>query len=283
MVHPLVYRTDDVTRWGLGQGSDLAAVTIDLDFWYLFSALDTLESTVAANTTVSIDFISTVGNKLYVHLTNHAVEGPFTIPALFWAPKGNWAPATIYNPLDVVSNDGALYIVNVTHTSAGTFSVFATDGLGHDLYTLLLEQPMNELPLGGTPGQRLAKSTNSPYQTEWVTDFVRLAIFVEGQPLPNEEVAQYNVVDHMFFPAGLVGSIAYSGSITHSAVSWTINKNGAPIGTIDFNGPSPATVNATFSTQVTLVPGDIITVIAPAIPDTVQANISITLVASLTL
>lgn len=279
----LVYRTDDLTRWGLGQGSDLGATVIDLNFWTLLQDVTALQALVTSNTTISIDYISVVGSQLYIHLTNHAVEGPFTIPVAFWNPRGNWGPLLVYAPLDVVSVNGALYIVNSAFTSAATFSPFATDGAGHNLYTLLLQQPMNEFPAGGTPGQRLAKLTGSPYTSEWASDFVRLCLFIGGQPSSGELVLQYAVTDHITFPLGLAGSVAYSATDAAAPAIFQINLDGAAIGTITF-APSPSPdATVAFSAAISCVPGNIITITAPSPQDANLANISFSIVAALTL
>lgn len=282
MVSSLVYRTDDGTRWGGGQGSDLAAQTIDRNFWTLFSAIQALESN--HNIFAGIDYVSQPlnGNTFYIHLTDHRVLGPFTLPTAQWKPRGNWAPITAYSAFDVVSDNGGAYLVTSPHTSAATFSPFATDGIGQLLYVLVLSSPSNMIPNGGTTGQRLAKSTGSPYATEWISDFIRLAVFVEGQPTPSEVLMQYPVVDHMTFPAGLVGSVAFDNVPCAGPVSYTLAKNGAAIGSIDFHGPSPSTVSVSFSARVACVPGDVITLVGPSVIDATQAGISFTLVAELT-
>src|ERR1035437_10059308 len=175
MVASLTYRTADGARWGGGQGSDLAAVTIDLNFWLCFSAIQALEDNIAVN--AGIDYINqpSGGNLFYVHLTNHAVLGPFVIPTAQWKERGAWATTTTYSPYDLVTNNGSLYLVLVAHTSGGgAFSPGATDGLGHNLYSLLLASPANSLPAGGSVGQKLVKSTSTPYVTEWKDDIVRM-------------------------------------------------------------------------------------------------------------
>lgn len=283
MVASLTYRTNDVTRWGGGQGSDLAAVTIDLNFWTLFSAVQGLQS--AASVGAGIDFINQPanGNLFFIHLTDHRVLGPFVIPSSQWNGRGEWAPLTAYAPFDVVSNNGSLYLITIAHTSVSTFSAFATDGLGHSLYVLILSSPANSLPTGGVAGQRLAKASGSPFVSEWVTDFIRMFVFVSGQPNSGETLLQYTVADHMTLFAGLPGTVIHANTPTQSHVSYTLNKNGSAIGSIDFVGPSPFSVSVTFPANVTFVPGDIITLVAPALPDAAQADISFTIVASLTL
>jgi hypothetical protein len=277
----LTYRTADGTRWGGGQGSDLAAVTIDLNFWTLFAAVEALETSAVVN--VGIDYINQPagGNLFYVHLTNHAVLGPFTIPTAQWNARGAWAPTTVYAAYDVVANNGSLYLITIPHTSASTFSAFATDGLGHNLYNLLLQQPADQLPAGGTPGQRLVKSTSSPYTSEWLTDDIRLALFIAGHPNAGELVLQYVATDHFIFPAGLAGSAVFSNTAATTPSVLQLNKNGATIGTITFAASPHVTV--VFSAAVSCAPGDIITITAPVLQDATLADISLTLVGGLTL
>lgn len=279
MVANLTYRTDDITRWGSGAGSDLAAVTIDLNFWILWDALNTLERNPATGR--GIDFISMVsGNQLFVHLTDHTVLGPFTVPTAIWNPRGNWFSGITYAPLDVVSENGALYLINVPHTSAGTFNPNANDGLGHQLYTLLLEQPQNEIPTGGTIGQRLVKASGSPFAMQWDSDRIRLALFIGGQPDDGELVLQYPITDNMTIPAGFAGSVAYAAVDSSAPAVFQVNIDGAAIGTITFHGSPHAT--AQLSADVHCVPGNVLTITAPSPQDATLANISLNLVANLT-
>jgi hypothetical protein len=278
MVANLVYRTDDITRWGSGQGSDLAAVTIDLNFWTLWQAIQTMQNNPATGR--GIDYISQVqGDQLFVHLTDHSVLGPFTVPTSIWNARGNWFPNVTYAPLDVVGENGALYLVNIAHTSATTFNPNATDGLGHNLYTLLLEQPQDELPAGGTVGQRLVKSSGSPYVTKWESDKVRLSLYIEGPPQAGEVVLQYGAVDHMTLPAGLAGSVVYAQIEATAQATFELTQNGNVIGTITF-GHSP-TITVSFPVAINIVPGDVLQLIAPSPQDVSLANISFTLVALL--
>lgn len=284
MVANLTYRTNDATRWGTGAGADLAAVTIDLNFWILWSALSSVQSSIPAAGR-SIDYIAlTGGNSLMIHLTDHSVQGPFVVPSEIWNPRGNWAATTVYAPLDVISENGSLYLVNVAHTSGSTFNALANDGLGHNLYTLLLAQPADTLPTSGVIGQKLVYTGGSPAFAAWENEYVRLALFVPGQPSAGTTLLQYCVTDHMQLPIGLLGSVAYSAVPSLTTQSYPIFQNGNPIGAIIFNGSgsSPSDVDVAFTTVINLSPGDILTINAPAAPDVNQANISITLLATLT-
>lgn len=284
MVTSLTYRTDDVTRWGGGNGSDLAAVQVDLNFWTLFSAVQALEDH-ADGAGAGIDFINqpAAGNLFFVHLTDHRVLGPFVIPTAQWNPRGEWQPTTAYAAYDVVYEDGSLYLITIPHTSGSTFSAFSTDGLGHLLYNLVLQQPADELPVGGTPGQRLIKSSSSPYKTEWGSDFIRLNCFVEGLPQPSELLMQYLVTDHMFLPQNLTGTVIFQSIQSATTVVYTLAQNGNVIGTITFEGPSPIDILVSFPTDVFFIPGDVLTLTAPPSPDLAQQDLSFTFLATLTL
>lgn len=275
----LTFRTEDQFRWGDGLGSDLSAVLIDLNFWKLYSAVAALED--HQDSFAGIDYMVLNGDQLFVHLTDHRVLGPLTIPSSQWHPRGEWQALIGYAPFDVTSNNGRLYLVNVQHTSAATFSAFATDGFGHDLYTLILEQPATQFPAGGTLHQRLVKSSESPYQTEWLSDRIRLALFVSGQPNPSETVLQYVVADDMTFPSGLVDSVMFQGIPAGGDVSWTLFKDDDAIGSVDFSGPSPEAITVTFPTSIDFIPGNVITLVGPAVPDSMQADVSFTFVANL--
>ncbi len=281
MVASLTYRTNDNTRWGGGQGFDLAAVQIDINFWTLFSAVQALED--HREFAAGIDFITqpTNGNIFYVHLTDHRVLGPFTIPTSKWQPRGTWAATTPYALYDTVGFNGQLYLVITPHTSGSVFSPFSTDGHGNLLYVLILDQPTNSIPLNGVVGQYLARAAGSPLFTEWRDYRIRLTVTIEDQPIANELIFQYPVVETMVLPAGLVGSAFFSAVGTSSNVQYGLYLNGSFIGAINFNGPSPETVTVDFPVDVTLVEEDVLTLRAPTVPDISQADISFTIVAIL--
>lgn len=284
MVASLTYRTADFTRWGGGQGSNLSATQVDLNFWTLFEAIQAIQS--EPDNFAGIDFITVMaGDQLYITLTDHRVMGPFTLPTSEWNPRGVWQPNTAYAPFDVVTFNGSLYLITIGHTSAATFSPFATDGNGHNLYNLILNSPDNVLPLNGSLGQRLVRQTGSPLATSWEYDRIRMYVFIAGQPDPGGLYLQYPVGDFMSLPQGLAGSVfyAHNSSIAPTTYTLSIIRDGAPfaIGTITFN-VSPPDVTVAFPSQVNLEPGDIVTLTAPGLPDAAQANISFLLIANLT-
>ena len=282
MVDSITYRTTDDARWGSGQGSNLAPHQIDVNFWVLYSQLQTLLSEIAL--TASIDSFQVIGNQLYVHLTNHTILGPYTLPQATWNFRGQWAPTTEYFVNDVFQYGDVVYIVLFHHTSAGTFDPFANDGSGHDYYQALLQAPSNGLPDGGIPGQVLVVQTaGSPHGvpvSAWQSLTRNIALFAQGVMAPSELLMQYVVPEDMTLPLHLSSpnSKAYSAGIPATTQTFTIYKNNVSIGSVAFH--SDGSVVFTLATAVSFVPGDVLSITSPSVPDAHQHDVSITLVAT---
>lgn len=130
----LTYRTTDLARWGVGKGADLTPTEVDLNFWEL---LQDVNEAIAASAGKTIDYISQTGTQLYIHMTDHSIQGPFELPSATWSFRGEWQPSTLYAVNDVVSNSGGVYAVLYDHVSDTSFDPNALDG-GHQLYQLIL-------------------------------------------------------------------------------------------------------------------------------------------------
>ncbi len=277
----IIFRSDDGTRWGTGQGSDLSAAQIDVNFWELYSAITALQDHSANG--AFIDFFSVTGNNLYVHMTDHSVLGPYTLPVAQWNFVGPWQPETAYAVMDTFNGpDGGLYVVIYAHTSDTTFDAGANDGFGHQFYTPLIAPTESLMPAGGTVGQRLAKIDSTDYNAEWVDEPTSLAVFAGGTVSANEVLFRYVVTKNMTLLAGLPDTQAANATDTTVGTSFNILKNGASAGTIDFLASPAGSFDVTFTADVTLVPGDVVSITAPSSPDPHQTDISITLVAVLT-
>lgn len=136
----ITYRTADLARWGSGLGRPLHAAEFDMNFWTLQVAVEQLQTDLPA-AAVGISYFSVVGAEFYVHMDDHTVLGPYTLPTLSWNFVGVWTTATVYAVGDVFTHGTATYLVTYAHTSASPFDANATDGLGHNYYGLLLEGP----------------------------------------------------------------------------------------------------------------------------------------------
>jgi len=97
-----------------------------------------------------------------------------------------------------------------------------------------------------------------------------------GSPAASQIVDRYIFATAVTFPAGLAGSYGAAGTAATAATTFTIAKNGAAIGTMQFAAGATA-ASFTLSSAVTLAPGDVLTIAAPATPDASLANLAWTL------
>src|SRR6266403_2918398 len=163
-----IYReTDPVSgRWiGNSGGINLSAFQIDQNFYQILSTLATIQA--GLTTTVSIAYITQTANTFTFHMTNHTLQGPFTIPQSTFVDRGAWAPLTLYSVNDTFHVNGTLYLVIFAHTSQATFSAGANDGLGHNYYSAMLSLPGAVLPPGGAASMMLTKSDGHDFNVYW--------------------------------------------------------------------------------------------------------------------
>jgi len=159
------YRTNDVTRWGTGKGSDLGPAEVDINFWDLIQRMATQEARPDPGPT--IDHFSTSGALFYVHMSDGSVLGPYTLPVATFNDRGEWLPETAYAVMDTFTINGGLYVVLFDHTSDTSFDPGANDGAGHDYYSLMVQTPGSPIPVGGAVGQVVQKSTTTDYTVAW--------------------------------------------------------------------------------------------------------------------
>jgi hypothetical protein len=158
-------------EWGPGQGTKLSAPQADDNMWALASAVVALQDHAGVGVGIaSIEQIN--ATQFMIYLTNGNGEGPFTLPTNPWNFTGPWLPDTPYLPNDVVTANGAVYLITLSFTSASAFSPSATDGDGHLLYNLLLSNPDTVLPAGGLTGYTLVKRSNANYDVAWGTNAI---------------------------------------------------------------------------------------------------------------
>lgn len=82
----------------------------------------------------------------------------------------------------------------------------------------------------------------------------------------------------LILPVNLTGSYALATVAAAASTVFTLYKNGASIGTVNF-AASATSGTFSFLTSTSFVPGDYLDMIAPATPDGTLANIGITLLA----
>jgi len=101
-----------------------------------------------------------------------------------------------------------------------------------------------------------------------------IALFVGRRPDPSEVVARYAFTANVVFPTGLAGSRASAGTAATGSPAFSLRRNGVEFGTCSFSG---ATGSFSSPSGANFVPGDVLTVVAPASVDATLEDISITL------
>jgi hypothetical protein len=132
----LTFRNDG--DWGTGKGAKLTSTEGDDNIWNLHSRVLVLEQDQPEAISIS-DFIIE-GNLLTIVLSDNSTRGPFVLPAGQWQWFGEWQSGTMLLANYVITKDGAIYLVLVTHTSAVTFDPGQVTG-SDQTYQLLLAKP----------------------------------------------------------------------------------------------------------------------------------------------
>lgn len=276
MVDAVTFRTDDNARWGTGQGSDLTAAQIDINFWVLLTAVQALQAESTGH--AGIDHFVIAGNQLFVHLTNHTVLGPYTLPQAQWNFRGEWLQRIQYRAFDIITHDHAVYLVLIDHVSNSIFAAGSNDGSGHDFYGLLLAAPPKELPQTGVLGQHL-RWNNSPGDVAWQTQTRNIAFFLETAPDTNEIVCEYTFTEPTTFAQDLVGCVFNVGDRPTGDQQFELFQDGGPIGSITIHPSGDPTI--VFNHPIDFAVEDVFTVLAPHSADPHMSRIRFNFVGTL--
>ncbi|QIV65772.1 putative tail fiber protein [Mesorhizobium phage Cp1R7A-A1] len=117
---------------------------------------------------------------------------------------------------------------------------------------------------------------------KWVpfTPSIELSVFASGVLDTSEVIFSHVATKAFTLPSGLTGSRVVASVASTGTAVLKIKKNGADVGTITFT--ASATGVLAMATATAFAPGDILTIVAPSSPDATLANISASLVGSLT-
>jgi hypothetical protein len=98
-----------------------------------------------------------------------------------------------------------------------------------------------------------------------------------GATTPLLVVQRYIFSGTVTFPAGLAGSYGIAQTAATNPTSYSIQRNGTPVATMNF---AAAATNATFTmaSGTVFAAGDLLTLVAPASPDPSLAGLAWTLV-----
>lgn len=126
---------------------------------------------------------------------------------------------------------------------------------------------------------RQVLTSNGNAAPTWSTQPYDLALTISGKPDASAVVLSFVAVRAFTLPSSFTGSRATTGLVATDAATFTISKNGASIGTLQF---AAAASTGTFSGSAgSFAAGDVLTITAPSTQDTTLSNISLVLVANL--
>lgn len=251
----IIYRTTGA--WGSGKGSPLTSAEVDGNFYDLSGRVTTLETVPPE--AVSIDDITQTGSDLFIHMTDGNTFGPFTIDVPVWNFRGVWVALTNYSILDVFEYNGTVYQVIFDHTSAATFDPGANDGMGHNYYLVLLTLPADVLPLGGTTGQALIKTSDTDLDIRWATAAIPVG-GTDGQLILKDGGTDYTFSWHDPIDLGL--STRELGDVSPSAPTdgqILVYNGGTNIWEPTDKLPRQPTISTNANTTYTLQAADVFT------------------------
>jgi hypothetical protein len=97
--------------------------------------------------------------------------------------------------------------------------------------------------------------------------------FVNGKPTASLVLQRYVFATAVTFPAGLVGSQGTTGTAATAMATFEVEKNGVNIGTMVF-AAAASTAAFAMTAAITFNAGDVLTLVAPAVPDATLANLA---------
>jgi len=249
MPYDLLFRTDDLTKWGTGKGVNLLPSEVDDNFWTLLQKISQiLASPVQPVQITGITFQSSSFRFYMSNATYYDV--PFPPFVLQW--RGEWTAGATYNGnVDVVSVTGqGIYWTLQTHVADATFDPNRVIG-GQFVYALMMTSDVQ------------------PYD---------LSMYYSARILGDSSVLfQHVVARDLIMPANLPGSFARLRVGTSTAlIYFAIEVNGTAVGSIDFGviGSNPT---VTFTNAVNLFAGDVLVIRAPFTEDATAEGLSVTL------
>jgi hypothetical protein len=97
--------------------------------------------------------------------------------------------------------------------------------------------------------------------------------FVNGKPTASLVLQRYVFATTVSFPAALAGSQGTAATAATAIATFTVQKNGVNVGTMVF-AAAATTAAFTMATATTFNAGDVLTLVAPAVPDATLANLA---------
>lgn len=193
-------------------------------------------------------------------------------------PLGSWEEVTLIGSIPAGARKIKLRLQTINHS--GSNSTYAFDEIALEIGT----QQAAPLALNDLADVDLA--TTAPVAgdtlvfegTDWLPAQRQIEITggVEGQPAADQVILRYVATRNGTLPIDLAGGQAVAGVAATAQTDFDIRKNRTSVGTMSF---APGATAATFgvASEVTLVAGSVLTVVAPGTPDGTLADLAISL------
>lgn len=263
MADGIIFRTQDLVRWGLaggsGTGGNLTPLQFDENMWTLLTRIKALETNPPV--AISVNGFTVIGSQFQVNMSNGTTRGPYDLPIATFRAVGNWVNSMPLFKLDLVTvPHSGLYLVLQNHTTAIAPAVFDPNAT-----------------LGGLPLYQLVFGEDA-----YIYD---LGFFFPGKPGIGVDdgfaLAGHVFVHPVSLPVVLAGSKASLKVAPLGNLSFPIKVNGTTVGSIDF--AAAATVATfTFAAGINIAVGDALTVMKPVALDVDARELAITIKATRT-
>lgn len=265
MADGIVFRTTDMLRWGaaggLGTGGNLTALQFDEDMWELLTRIQALENDPPV--AVSIANFTVIGSQFMVVMTDASTRGPFDLPIATFRLVGEWVNSMPLVKLNIFSAvHFGLFLVLISHTTPAGPATFDPAALDTDPLSPTFGDPLYQILFG---------------EDTYVYD---IGFFFPGKPGVGIDaggsMASHLFVKQVTLPVALAGSQALLSIAPAADLAFPLQKAGTPIGSVDFAlGETLGTF--TFTTETTMMPGDVLQVIRPTTLDTDARELSLTI------
>lgn len=260
----IIFRTTDGARWGAaggtGTGGNLAPLQFDENMWELLTRIQAIENDPPV--AVSISGFTVIGSQFQVNMTDATTRGPYDLPIAIFRDVGIWTNNLPLLVMDFFQVPGRGYyrtlIAHTTPVSPAVFDPNAVSAVAGPTFGL----PLYALVLG---------EDGAIYD---------LGFFFPGKPGVGVDngaaIAGHVFVHPVTLSVGLTGSRAILKVAPTGDLSFDIEINNTVVGSIDFaSGETDATF--TFTVDVAIDPGDVLTVMKPTLVDVTAKELSITL------
>lgn len=260
----IVFRTTDGARWGgaggLGTGGNLTPLQFDENMWAVLTRIQALENDPPL--AISVSGFTVIGSQFLVNMSDASTRGPFDLPIATFRLVGEWVNSMPLLKLDVFSAiHFGLFFVNIAHTTPATPAVFDPAAIDEDSGSPTFGNPLYTQLFG---------------EDEYVYD---VGFFFPGRPgigiASGGPIAGHVFIRKVLLPAGLTESRAVLGTAPGAPLSFQIQIDGVTKGTVDFaTGAIVGTF--TFTDDVNVVIGQVLTVKTPAPVDSAARDLSLT-------